>query len=113
MTWVDVGSEVYEAVPDRTLTPAELAEYTGTYRSDELNTTFTLTVRDGSLVVRGWRDEYGRLRPVLADVFVLRPPQLPAAVLRFTRGGRKEPTGFTLSTERCKGIRFARDRPAD
>ena len=32
---------------------------------------------------------------------------------RFTRDGRKELTGFTLDTERCKGVRFTRERAAD
>jgi len=108
LTWVDVSSEVYEAVPELTLTAAQLDEYVGTYRSDELNTAFTLTVRGGELVVRGARDDYGPLRPVVVDGFSLRPPQLPMAVVRFTRNGRKELTGFTLRTERCKDIRFVK-----
>jgi CubicO group peptidase (beta-lactamase class C family) len=108
LTWVDVDSEVFEAVPGLTLTKARLGEYAGTYRSDELKTAFTLSVRDGELVARGWRDDYGPLRPVVADTFTLRPPGLPTAVVRFTRNGREELTGFTLSTERCKGVRFVK-----
>jgi len=108
LTWVDVDSEVFEAVPERTLTKAQLDEYAGTYCSDELNTAFVLSLREGELVVRGWRDEYGTLRPFVADTFSLPAPKLPTAVLRFTRNEQKELTGFTLSTERCKNVRFDR-----
>ncbi len=112
LTWVDVDSEVFEAAPELTLTKAQLDEYVGTYRSDELNTTFTVSARGGELVVRGWRDDYGPLRPAVADRFGLRPPGLPTAALHFTRDGRKHVTGFTLSTERCKGVRFYREGSA-
>ena len=108
LTWVDVDAEVFEAVPELTLTKAKLEEYAGTYRSDELGTAYTLSIRDGELVVRGWRDDYGPLRPVVADGFSLSPPDLPTAWIRFTRGGDRGVTGFTLSTERCKDVRFVR-----
>jgi CubicO group peptidase (beta-lactamase class C family) len=109
LTWRDVDDEVYEAVPG--LDPAKLRreEYVGTYRSEEMAAALTLSVRGGELVVRGWRDEFGPLRPVLADGFSLRPPSLPPAFVRFARDGRGGVTGFTLSTERCEGVRFVRD----
>jgi CubicO group peptidase (beta-lactamase class C family) len=108
MTWVDVDPEVFVALPRRGLTEAELGEYAGTYRSDELNAVYTLSARDGRLAVRGWRDEYGPLQPVVADGFSLRPPSLPPAFVRFTRDGRKQVTGFTLSTSGCKDIGFVK-----
>jgi len=100
---------VYEAVPE--LDPATLRseDYAGTYRGDELGWSMTLSVRGDELVARGWRDELGTLRPVLADGFSLRPPSLPPAFFRFVRDGRNAVTGFTLSTERCQGVRFVRD----
>jgi CubicO group peptidase (beta-lactamase class C family) len=109
LTWMDVDDEVFEAVSDLDPATVRPAEYTGTYRSDELNTVFTLGVLDGALVVRGWRDDYGPLRPVVADGFSLRPTGLPPALVRFTRGGRNEVTGFVLSTERCEKVRFIKD----
>ena len=109
LTWVDVDAEVFEAVPPLTLTGAKLAEYAGRYRSDELNTAYTLSVRDGRLMVRGWRDDYGPLRPVLADGFSLKPASLPSAFFRFTRDGRQQVTGFGLSTNASKNIRFVKN----
>jgi CubicO group peptidase (beta-lactamase class C family) len=112
LTWVDVDSEVFVALPRLGLTEAELGEYAGTYDSDELNAAYTLRIRDGRLAVRGWRDEYGPLQPVVADGFSLRPPSLPPAFVRFTRDGQKQVTGFTLSTSGCKDIGFVkRSRP--
>jgi hypothetical protein len=110
LTWVDVDSEVFEAVPELTLTKAQLGEYAGTYWSDELNTAYTLSVRDGELRARGWRDDYGPLRPFVADGFGLHPTGHPTAVVRFTRNQQKELTGFTLSAERFKNLRFDKKR---
>ena len=72
------------------------------------------SIRDGRLAVRGWRDNYGTLRPVIADGFSLRPPSMPPAFVRFARDGQKRVTGFTLSNSGCKDIGFAKaaERPA-
>jgi hypothetical protein len=53
-----------------------------------LNASFTLSVRGGELVARGWRDDLGPLRPVLADGFSLRPPGLPPAFVPFVKTAR-------------------------
>jgi hypothetical protein len=108
MTWVDVDPEVFAALPELSPAEAELREYAGTYRSDELNAVYTLSIRDGRLAVRGWRDDYGSLQPVVSDGFSLRPPSLPPAFVRFTRGGQKQVAGFTLSTSGCKDIAFVK-----
>lgn len=110
LEWVDVGTEVFEALPELNPTPGELGEYVGIYRSVELNTEYTLRRRGATLSVCGWRDDHGTLRPVLADVFSISPRGLPTALVRFTRSGGTI-TGFTLSTERCKAIRFVRSNP--
>jgi hypothetical protein len=108
LTWIDVDAEVFEAAPELTLTQAELKAYAGTYRSDELNAVLALAVRAGHLTVRGWRDDYGPLRPVIADGFSLRPPSQPSAFVRFTRDRQHQVTGFNLSTTGCRNIRFVR-----
>jgi CubicO group peptidase (beta-lactamase class C family) len=108
LTWVDVDSEEFIALPGLPMTEAELGMYVGTYRSDELNAVYTLRIRGGRLAVRGWRDEYGPLHPVLADGFSLRPPSLPPAFVRFTRDRQNQVTGFTLSTSGCKDIGFVK-----
>ena len=58
----------------------------------------------GASAVRG----YGPLRPVTADGFSLRPPSMLSAFIRFTRDERQQVTGFSLSTNGCKNIRFVK-----
>jgi CubicO group peptidase (beta-lactamase class C family) len=108
LTWRDVDDEVYVTVPGFDPAKVRRTEYVGTYRSEELDTCFTLSMKGDELVVRGWRDEFGPLRPLVTDGFSLRPPDLPPAFVRFTRGPRGDVTGFTLSTERCESIRFVK-----
>jgi len=109
LTWLDVDPEVFEAVSRPRLTKDQLEEYAGEYRSDELNAVYTLSVGNGELTVRGWRDSYGPLRPMVADGFSLRPPALGTFVVRFTRDESKKVTGFTLGASGCTNIRFSRD----
>jgi CubicO group peptidase (beta-lactamase class C family) len=108
LTWRDVDDEVFEAVAELDLAKVRREDYAGTYRSDEMDAPLTLSVRNGELIARGWRDEFGPLRPVVADGFSLRPESLPPAFLRFTRDARGEVTGFALSTERCEFVRFVK-----
>jgi hypothetical protein len=105
-----VSDEVYEAVPELDLAKVRREDYAGTYRSEEVDAPLTLTVTNGELIARGWRDEFGPLRPVMADGFSLRAESLPTAFLRFTRDARGEVTGFALSTERCESVRYVRSQ---
>jgi CubicO group peptidase (beta-lactamase class C family) len=109
LMWLDVEPEVFEAVPKRELTEAQLEGYAGRYRSEELNTAYTLSVRAGALQVRGWRDDLGPLRPTVADGFVLRAPSLGTFLIRFTRNGQKAVAGFTLSTGGGEKVHFVKD----
>lgn len=108
LTWRDVDAEVFEAASELTLPETRLEEYQGQYRSDELPTAYTLSISNGELRVRGWRDDYGPLRPVVADGFSLRPPYMPTAFIRFTRDARQQVTGFMLNTSGCQNIRFVK-----
>jgi CubicO group peptidase (beta-lactamase class C family) len=109
MTWLDVEPEEFEAIPRLRLRKDQFEEYAGEYRSDELNVVYKLSVSNGELTVRGWRDNYGPLRPMVADGFRLSPPALGAFVVRFTRDQSSKVTGFTLGTSGCTNIRFSRD----
>src|SRR5262245_34356061 len=52
LTWIDVDVEVFEAAPELTLSRAQREEYAGTYRSDELNAEYMVSLRNGELAVR-------------------------------------------------------------
>jgi len=113
LTWLDVEPEIFDAVPPIKLTKAQEQAYVGTYWSDELNANYSLHLQDGKLAADGWRDDYGPLQPVIADGFSLRPPSLATAFIRFRRNRAKTVIGFTLSTEGCKNIYFARSANSD
>lgn len=108
LTWVDVESVDFVALPKLSLTHDELNQYTGNYFSEQLNARYVVQLRENELIVQGWRDEYGPLHPVDADGFSLRPPLLPSCFVRFSRSANNGVNGFTLSTERCREIGFVK-----
>ena len=98
----DVFDFVQEA--EWTPTPADLAQYTGTYTSDEAETTFTLEVKNGALTVV---DRYGRgvpLVPHYKDGFV--SAQNTILVFRRDRSGKVNAVSFGLG--RVRDLRFHR-----
>lgn len=95
---------VFQAVEPFNPTPADLAAYAGTYFSEELDVTYTLSVDNGRLVSRTRRQyEPTPLEPVFADAF-----RRPAGtLLRFSRSG-KEVTGFSVDAGRARNLRFTK-----
>jgi hypothetical protein len=82
-------------------TAAELAAYAGTYTSAELGATYTVSVRDSTLVLRTrWAQEV-TVRPVYRDAFV------GNYTVEFTRTGGKI-DGMRWTTGRARGVRFVR-----
>ena len=84
-------------------TAAQLAAYAGTYHSEELGATYTLTVRDSTLVFGTRWAEDQVLRPAYADAFAG-----PFLVGFTRRGGRVD--GLLMSTGRVRKVRFTRVR---
>jgi hypothetical protein len=96
----DVFDFVREA--DWTPTPAELAQYTGTYTSDEAETTFKFEVKNGALTAV---DRYGRgvpLVPHYKDGFV--SAQNTIMVFRRDASGKVNAVSFGLG--RVRDLRF-------
>jgi CubicO group peptidase (beta-lactamase class C family) len=95
---------VFQAVEPFTPTPADLAAYAGTYYSEELDATYTLSVEDGYLMSRMRREHQGMpLDPTFTDAF-RRPTGI---LLRFSRSGGKV-TGFAIDAGRARNLRFSR-----
>ena len=103
---VDVDTTVYQAVPEVSLSPAQLAEFAGSYYSEELDATYQVAARDSGLVVRVGEGAEQKLVPVVPEVF--RGNQF---TLRFARGKNGRITGFGLFAGRVLDIRFARRGP--
>jgi CubicO group peptidase (beta-lactamase class C family) len=116
---IGVKTTTYYAVQSETLTPAQLTEFTGKYVSDELaGATYTLSVKDGKLSIRGERGqvlafsqssareapEDFLLTPAFADTFL--DPGNDPFIIKFTRNQQNVVSGFTLNTTFLRGLRF-------
>ncbi len=78
---------------------ADLASFAGDYRSEELDVTYTVAMRDSSLVL-----QTSTLSPVSKDAFV----GDYMGVVRFFRDPRGTVAGFTLNRQAARGVRFER-----
>jgi CubicO group peptidase (beta-lactamase class C family) len=89
--------------PD-TSKPADLAEYSGDYYSDELGTTYTIAVVNGELVAQHRRHEDIKLTATERDSF--RGAQWFFQSVRFVRDNGGRVAGFRLSGSRVRNVRF-------
>jgi CubicO group peptidase (beta-lactamase class C family) len=94
-----------EAVQLVTPTPSQLAEYTGDYRSDEVQATYKIVLENGKLFLRHENEfkNYPKnpLQPTTSDTFFVQ-----GINLQFIRDPRKQVTAFTLNAGRVKNIKF-------
>jgi CubicO group peptidase (beta-lactamase class C family) len=82
-----------------------LQDFTGAYRSSELDTTWRLRVEDGGLVARHFRLGDRPFLPVEPDRF-----QAPGfGEIRFLRDARGRVTAFTATSARIRDLRFLRE----
>ncbi len=88
--------------------PARLDEYQGTYWSDELETEYTITCRDGKLAANHIRHGEIALAPSGKDRFTSREWFMPEVV--FLRDGSNSVSGLKLGGGRVTGIRFTRGK---
>jgi CubicO group peptidase (beta-lactamase class C family) len=80
-----------------------LAAYAGQYRSDEVDTTYTVRVENGKLSVRWARETSFTLEAVGSDHFID-----GAYTVSFTRGASGDVDGLTISTRRVRRLRAER-----
>ena len=118
-----------DAVNSDTPLPAQLAEFTGKYVSDELaGATYTLSVKDGKLILQVRRGIAGfsdkgqvlaitqafwsetpkdiLLTPEFADAFVYFGGGGDRRIVRFTRNQQNAISGFTLTNSTVRRLRF-------
>jgi CubicO group peptidase (beta-lactamase class C family) len=95
---------VFERVDQAEPEVAALAEYAGAYHSDEIDTTYSLSVKDGGLwLAHRWLAPV-RLRAAYADAFEAGEGRL----LRFTRDGTGTIDGVSVYAGRVRHLRFER-----
>jgi CubicO group peptidase (beta-lactamase class C family) len=81
---------------------AALERYAGTYHSDELGATWTVTATDSTLALRTRWGAERTVRPAYGDTFA------GDWLLTFTRDEGGRVTGMTMSSGRVRGVRFER-----
>lgn len=103
----DEKPSVFEHVEAAAYTPERMAEFVGSYRSEELNAVYELTVENGKLMIGRRR---GHSFPPLAARFAdgFADEERAGVSLRFTRKDRRRVTGFILSRGRIRGLRFTK-----
>jgi len=97
---------IYETIQVVAPTSAQLAEYAGTYYSEELATTYKLIIQEGKLVLQRKRAEDRPLLPMFADAFM----NDELGNIRFIRDEQKFVSGFRLNSPRIKHLWFAKEK---
>lgn len=99
---------VHDAVKAATYATPELKQFSGTFYSAEIEATYTITLKDGKLVLRRKNvDGETTLAGQFADAF-----SVPGTgSLRFSRDAQNQVNGFLLSTGRVRNLRFERRQP--
>jgi CubicO group peptidase (beta-lactamase class C family) len=98
------GSDVLERIEPVVPSPRELEEFSGVYRSDEMDAVFRITLKNGALQLERTKLRPAPLEPVLADTFVCQP-----GALHILRNAAGRVTGFTLEAGRVLGVKFWKD----
>lgn len=97
------GTARYERIAVTPFTAAQLAEYTGDYRNDEVESTSTFVADSGRLLNMRAGRRSGTFEPVARDLFVG-----SSGVLEFTRDSRGRVSGFAIQSGRVRNLKFVR-----
>jgi len=93
----------YSRAPSYEPTAAQLQEFAGVYRSDEVDMPREVILKDGGLLIHSLKSNDIPLLPVAADLFNGRGNRI-----RFTRDAQGKVTGAWLNTDRVRNFRFER-----
>jgi CubicO group peptidase (beta-lactamase class C family) len=105
-TTVQVVSEygmpdTFEMLPPFTLRTDLLAEYVGTYVSDEVEPVYRISQKAGKLVLRRLKHKPDELQPVARDLF-----RGDLGTVHFIRDNEGQVSGMLLSSDRVYGLRL-------
>ncbi|MHB1330021.1 MAG: hypothetical protein ACYC2K_17620, partial [Gemmatimonadales bacterium] len=99
------GTVVYTRADAVELTAAQLAEYAGDYRNDEIDATHTWKIEKDKLVAYSGYRRLGELDPSYKDGFTR-----GGSVIDIVRDRRGRITGYTIQSGRVRDLRFTRVR---
>jgi hypothetical protein len=86
-------------------TAVELNAFAGRFFSEELEAYYTISVKDGVLIVENRRSSAVKMAPGAKDTFVI-----DATTLIFERDRNGQVIGFYAGNTRTRDVRFARVR---
>ena len=79
----------------------QLDAFAGVYRSDEIESTYRIGVKEGQLRLERLKSAPSVLEPLVTDTFSGQP-----GIIRFTRDTTNAVTGFVLEAGRVLGMKF-------
>ena len=95
------AGDTFERVEQFAPTPAQLETFAGVYRSDEIEATYRIVIKEGRLRLERLKSASTELEPLVTDTFSGQP-----GVIRFTRDATGAVTGFVLEAGRVRGMKF-------
>ncbi len=94
--------DAFESVEAFAPTAQQLADFAGSYYSEEVDTTYRLTVEDGKLTVTDRNEQKLALMPTFRDAFTGR------FQAEFSRDAQGRITGFVVHAGRIRHVKFAK-----
>jgi len=105
--WEGRDISTFKIIRLELLSPAQLKEYTGSFYSEELQTTYEILLENGKLYIRHenpYKDyPEDALYPTFKDKFIVN-----GLKLNFFRSQKGDAVSFTVDAGRVKNIRFAK-----
>jgi hypothetical protein len=98
---------VYQRLDPADEVPLKLSDYTGHYRSEELETAWPVEIKDGKLVLQHRRQGEISLRSTTRDQF----SASNLGSIQFERDSGGKVIGLKVTTGRARNLRFERQRP--
>jgi len=98
------GTTRFERIAVSPLTAAQLAEYAGDYRNEEVETTITFAADSGRLVNMRSGRRVGTFEPVAKDLFAG-----SGGVLEFMRDSKGRVSAYLLQSGRVLNLKFVRE----
>jgi CubicO group peptidase (beta-lactamase class C family) len=96
---------VFDAMPPANSTPAQLAEYAGSFYSGEIDAIYKVALKDDKLELTRKKAAAVILQPIFRDAF---STLSILGTIRFTRDAQNRVNGFILSSGRIRSFKFVK-----
>ncbi|MEM8535169.1 MAG: serine hydrolase domain-containing protein [Chloroflexota bacterium] len=97
-------TDVYQQLNAVSLSSEQLQDFVGAYHCEELDTTYHIIVEDGKLLLQRRNAPQETLKPITQELL-----KSTYVMFHFVRDEHNQITGFTLTEQRIKNLRFTKD----